>query len=216
MRFEVRTGGVFAILLGLTALSGAVFIMGLMCGWDVGRQAKIEAQKAVVQYPVSEPPASAATVVTHTASAESALPANSAPAGPKAVPVSAVASNPKPPTLEDDHAGVPAVAPSPLVTRAAAPVPVPHHKRYYVSIEALMDAESAAEMMERLEELGYHPRRFSTTIDGQTGYGVKVGPYANKDEAAAAKDEMKQQYDSTYDNGNMPAESTASSQPPEE
>ena len=43
MRFEIKTGGVTAILFGVAALSGAVFMLGLLAGYDVGRESQSSA-----------------------------------------------------------------------------------------------------------------------------------------------------------------------------
>jgi septal ring-binding cell division protein DamX len=225
MRFEVKTGGVVAILLGLAALSGAVFVMGLTAGFDVGSQTQIDAKKGEVEYPVSPPtsPAAAATEVAH-ADARASAPAAASTAAPRTGPITAEANNPKPAAVEQDgetgenatSAPVPAADSSPPVARVAARTAPPRRRRYNVTIQAAMDSDSADQMIQRLEELGYHPRRVPTTINGQTWYKVEVGPYASEDEAVTAEEQMRRQYNSTYDSGNVPAESSASSQPPEE
>lgn len=60
MRFEVKTGGIAAILFAITVLSGAVFALGLLAGYDVGRQAQIDSAQLATSYPLQAPPASAA------------------------------------------------------------------------------------------------------------------------------------------------------------
>jgi septal ring-binding cell division protein DamX len=57
MRFEVKGGGIAAILLAMTLLSGAVFVLGLLAGYDVGRQAQIDTAQLAISYPL-QPPAS--------------------------------------------------------------------------------------------------------------------------------------------------------------
>jgi cell division protein FtsN len=61
MRFEVKGGGIAAILLAMTLLSGAVFVMGLLAGYEVGRQAQIDAVQLATSYPLQSPPPTAAT-----------------------------------------------------------------------------------------------------------------------------------------------------------
>ena len=60
MRFEVRAGGIAAILFAMTLLSGAVFALGLLAGYDVGRQAQIDTAQLATSYPLQPPPSSAA------------------------------------------------------------------------------------------------------------------------------------------------------------
>jgi len=60
MRFEVRGGGIAAILFAMTLLSGAVFVLGLLAGYDVGRQTQIDSAQLATSYPLESPPSSAA------------------------------------------------------------------------------------------------------------------------------------------------------------
>jgi cell division protein FtsN len=60
MRFEVKGGGMTAILLGIVMLSGAVFVLGLLAGYDVGRQAQIDAAQFATSYPLQVPSPSGA------------------------------------------------------------------------------------------------------------------------------------------------------------
>jgi len=60
MRFEVKGGGIAAILFALTLLSAAVFVLGLLAGYDVGRQAQIDTAQLATSYPLQSPPSSAA------------------------------------------------------------------------------------------------------------------------------------------------------------
>ena len=43
MRFEIKSGGIVAILFSVAALSGAVFMLGLLAGYDVGRESQSSA-----------------------------------------------------------------------------------------------------------------------------------------------------------------------------
>jgi cell division septation protein DedD len=81
MRFEIKGGGFFAILLGIVALSSAVFIFGLLAGYDVGRQSASATAQVATNYSIPSAP-----LVT-----ASAAP----PAAPVAAP-SAVAANENP------------------------------------------------------------------------------------------------------------------------
>ena len=60
MRFEVKGGGIIAILFALTILSGAVFVLGLLAGYDVGRQAQLDTAQLATSYPLQSPPSSSA------------------------------------------------------------------------------------------------------------------------------------------------------------
>ena len=60
MRFEVRAGGIAAILFALTLLSAAVFALGLLAGYDVGRQAQIDSAQLATNYALQPPPSAAA------------------------------------------------------------------------------------------------------------------------------------------------------------
>jgi len=60
MRFEVKGGGIAAIVFAMTLLSGAVFIMGLLAGYDVGRQAQIDTAQLATSYPLQPAPSSGA------------------------------------------------------------------------------------------------------------------------------------------------------------
>lgn len=59
MRFEIRSGGIAAILIGLALLSGAVFVLGLLAGYDVGRESQSTTEQVATAYPVQAPPATA-------------------------------------------------------------------------------------------------------------------------------------------------------------
>ncbi|MBV8773352.1 MAG: SPOR domain-containing protein [Deltaproteobacteria bacterium] len=58
MRFEVKGGGIAAILFAMTLLSGAVFVLGLLAGYDVGRQAQIDTAQLATSFSLQSPPAS--------------------------------------------------------------------------------------------------------------------------------------------------------------
>ena len=56
MRFEIKSGGMAAILISIAALSGAVFMLGLLAGYDVGRESQSSAAQVATAYPVAAPP----------------------------------------------------------------------------------------------------------------------------------------------------------------
>jgi DedD protein len=93
MRFEIKGGGVFAILLSLGILLGAVFFFGLLAGYDVGRQSQSATAEVATTYTIPSAPLAAA----------------SPPAAPAPVATpAAVAANENPsPAASDDSEAVP-------------------------------------------------------------------------------------------------------------
>src|ERR1700719_3715633 len=75
MRFEIKSGGIVAILFGVAALSGAVFMLGLLAGYDVGRESQSSAAQVATGYPLAAPPAIDAPATASSAAAASAAPA---------------------------------------------------------------------------------------------------------------------------------------------
>jgi cell division septation protein DedD len=57
MRFEIRSGGIAAILFAVALLSGAVFILGLLAGYDVGLETQRSTAQVATEYPLQAPPA---------------------------------------------------------------------------------------------------------------------------------------------------------------
>ena len=108
MRFEIRTGGAFAILIGLGLLSGSVFLLGLVAGYEMGRQQEGNHQFASV-YPLPPAPAAASSPATGTGTG-TGIEAAPAPAAPIA----------EPPPLA--AVPTPEVAPAPAVAAVPAPV----------------------------------------------------------------------------------------------
>jgi septal ring-binding cell division protein DamX len=53
MRFEIKAGGTFAIVLGIFLLSGAVFVLGLWEGEDMGRQSQVSTEQMATAYPLT-------------------------------------------------------------------------------------------------------------------------------------------------------------------
>src|ERR1039457_6467293 len=58
MRFEIRAGGWFLVLLGLVGLSGAVFAVGLVAGYEMARQNQPDLNQISSTYSLPNPPAS--------------------------------------------------------------------------------------------------------------------------------------------------------------
>ncbi len=94
MRFEIRAGGALLILIGLAALSGVVFALGLVAGYEMARQTSPEGTQVANVYPVPSVPQNAqASAEPSPAEASAAPPAAEAnPAQPVPPPASAAPS----------------------------------------------------------------------------------------------------------------------------
>jgi DedD protein len=124
MRFEIKSGGAVAIVFGIAALSGAVFMLGLLAGYDVGRESKVSAAQVATAYPVAAPPAGSSTPVepaaaTSTAANAIETPAPAAVVSPVARPPAAGARHP----ASVAHATTPASTPSKRRLAREAPSP---------------------------------------------------------------------------------------------
>ena len=53
MRFEIKTGGILAILVGIGVLSGAVFLLGVWAGYGVGLEAQVSREQVATVYPLT-------------------------------------------------------------------------------------------------------------------------------------------------------------------
>jgi DedD protein len=95
MRFEIRAGGAVALLTGLAFLSGAVFVLGLVAGYEMGRQQETTQEQLSTVYPLPSP----------------------AEAAPSPSPAVAAASAPSPAT-----GGAPASSSAAFGTSAGAPI----------------------------------------------------------------------------------------------
>ena len=61
MRFEMEAGGAFVILAGLMGLSGAVFALGLVAGYEMARQTAPDINQISSVFPVPSPGAAEAS-----------------------------------------------------------------------------------------------------------------------------------------------------------
>jgi DedD protein len=107
MRLEVRSAGIAAILICVTLLSGAVFVMGLLAGYDIGHQSQLAAQQVVTSYPLQVPPADQANQNVASNTARSPI-----PGGPASTPRAQAPSVGKTMT-----ASVPAIKPETVAKR---------------------------------------------------------------------------------------------------
>jgi cell division septation protein DedD len=221
MRFEIRAGGGVLILFGLIGLSGAVFALGLVAGYEMARQSQPDLSQISSTYPLPNPPENPAPVSEMSPAAE-ASPAVAAAPVRRPIP-----TKPTEPAIGEAHPAArtspatvarlkpppeaPAVARPPSEDEptdeepetAEAPNPPPRAlppgaKPYNIQIEAVMDKSGADEMVSRLKELGYNAQEMKVAMNGQTWYRVRVGPYASADEATAAQNELRDKYKQAY------------------
>jgi cell division protein FtsN len=228
MRFEIRSGGAFLILLGLVGLSGAVFALGLVAGYEMARQSQPDLNQISSTYPLPVRPEKPAPVSEMAPSSAASPSLASEPASPS------VANKPEAPANRTEAPAIGEASPSarkspatvarlkppaeaPAVNRpapeeetdedsetasapaAAPPRAVPPGSRpYNIQIEAVMDKSGADEMVSRLKALGYNAQESKIDLGGQTWYRVRVGPYASADEANAAQEKLREQYKQAY------------------
>src|SRR5690349_5776150 len=118
MRFEIKSGGVVAILFGVAVLSGAVFMFGLLAGYDVGRESQSSAAQVATAYPVGAPPETEVAAPTASSAAASTP---LAPASDHSVTEATVPPSPTNPAAP--VAPIPAVvAAKPVVAKSPKPI----------------------------------------------------------------------------------------------
>ena len=224
MRFEIRTGGTILILAGLIGLSGAVFALGLIAGYEMGKQAQPDLNQISSTYPLPNPPEKPAPVSEMSpaitapapAVAEAPPPIQSKPRAPAMGEITP-ASRPSPAAIA--RVKPPAIAPAPVPpatddedatdedteTASARPAPLPPPRAlppgarpYNIQIEAVMDKSGADEMVSRLRQLGYNAQETTIQLSGETWYRVRVGPYASAEDATAAQNRLREQYKQAY------------------
>jgi cell division protein FtsN len=208
MRFEIRAGGFFLILIGLLGLSGAVFFLGVMAGNEIAKQNTPDQSQISSTFPLPSPPPVEATPTP----APLAMLPTPAPMAAFS-PAVATRPSPLPPKAASSVAAMAAVstahamsphAPASVSTAASMESPVamaspPAHKHpFNIQIEAVMDKNGADQMVQKLQSLGYPASSQPTDIDGQTWYRVKVGPYDSQEEAQAAQAKLREQYKAAY------------------
>ncbi len=221
MRFEIRAGGGFLILVGLVGLSAGVFGLGLVAGYEMARGNTPDLNQISSTYPLPSPPEKPAPVSEMSSSA-SAVASPSVASVPAAAPIKPPAPEigEAPPAARTSPATVarlkpPAEAPAASRTAtdeddtdddsdtaAAPPAPPPTlppgSRGYNIQIQALMDKSAADEMLSKLKRLGYNGQESKVAFNGQTWYRVRVGPYPSADQANAAQarlhDQLKQDY----------------------
>jgi DedD protein len=202
MRFEIRAGGFFVILVGLLGLSAVVFFLGVMAGNEIAKQNTPDQAQISSTFPLPPAPSVAATPTTAPMAAINPTPAPLAATSPAPIvphpsvftPMAAAAS----PAAIPSPATKPRAAATHAVASASTPAAAPHHHPYSIQIEAVMDQAGAQQMVRRLQSLGYPAKAETTDIAGQTWYRVKVGPYPTQEEAQAAQEKLRAQYKAAY------------------
>jgi septal ring-binding cell division protein DamX len=196
MRFEIRAGGLFVILIGLVVLSGAVFFLGVMAGNEIARQNTPDQSQVSSMFPLPSPPALAPTPTPAPLAALNPPPATAPVLAPHTSALPPIAASPR-------AASAATLRAAPANTRAVASASTPaassaHKHPYNIQIEAVMDRDGAYQMVRRLQNLGYPAAAETTDIDGQTWYRVKVGPYDSQEEAEEAQDKLRAAYKAQY------------------
>ena len=210
MRFEIKKGGAFLILIALVGLSGAVFALGLVAGYQMAKQNQPDLNQTSTTYPLPSPP----TEESKPAPVAEMSPPPAMPIKPAEPPVAAMppaahpspatvarvrppapapVRNPNAPAAADEEEADSEPAPAPAVAAPSAPT-----RPYNIQIEAVMDKSGADEMVSRLKALGYNAQEMTTNLNGQTWYRVRVGPYNSSSEAAAAQEKLREQYKQAY------------------
>jgi len=228
MRFEIKAGGAFLLLVGLAGLSLIVFALGLFAGYDMARNTAPEAPQAASVYPLPTPPHASSLAkakssdesdeMTSTKSAKTAAKTKASGgslamdknAGPVGLPSGAVANAPipvsPPKVAPPETASVenPRIMTKPVSTNPSEKYSSDgdsgsgRHKPFNIQIDALMDRTNAEQMAGRLQKLGYHAYMVPTDVSGQTWWRVRVGPYQSQDEASAAEQELRSKYKDNY------------------
>jgi DedD protein len=121
MRFEIRSGGVAGILFAVALLSGGVFVLGLIAGYDVGRESQISSEQVATTYPLEPLPAAQNSVAAGSTTPSNPAPSSAAspgapPTQPNRQTANAAASFPSPAALTPSH---------PRITSEALPPSAP-------------------------------------------------------------------------------------------
>lgn len=224
MRFEIGIGGGLLLGAGLLGLSGAVFCLGLITGHELAVEDQHSREVAAI-YPLPAQPAlaptagtSLETLASHSLASASPTPGTreiAAIAKPPGLMAPLASPTPGakrvavavPPATTMGSATASSSAASvhktthPERKLAAREAPSsagvrPHsHQPYSIQIDAVMDRQGAENVVRRLTAGGYEPYIVPTEINGQTWYKVRVGHYDTEDEARAAEQRLRTEYE---------------------
>jgi septal ring-binding cell division protein DamX len=125
MRFEIKTGGILAILIGIGMLSGAVFLLGVWAGYGVGLESQVSTAQVATAYPLTpqageSSPGAASSEVGSAEGESSPEAAASTPGGESATPPAPVAAATEARAMPKPYAHA-----TPLKRTAAAEAPPP-------------------------------------------------------------------------------------------
>jgi hypothetical protein len=113
MRFEIKKGGAFLILIALLGLSGAVFALGLVAGYQMAKQNQPDLNQTSTTYPLPSAPTEESKPAP--VAEMSPAPEMSPPNKPAAPPIAAM----PPASHATSHAS------SETVARVKPPAPAP-------------------------------------------------------------------------------------------
>jgi class 3 adenylate cyclase len=99
----------------------------------------------------------------------------------------------EPPSEDEESASENAQSTGPSPSQC---MPTPH--RYNIEVSAVSVKSEADAILGRIAELGYKACEKTRTVNGQTQYAVRIGPYNTADEAAAAQEKLHEQYKAAY------------------
>jgi septal ring-binding cell division protein DamX len=207
MRFEIRGGGLTLIVLGVAALSGAVFALGLVAGYEMAKESQPDVNQLSSTYPLPSPqptnenaPPSPAIAPAPSVAAGGAASIGATPpmialgtrtATPAAHPTIAIARAPAPQAMDTvGHA-------SENGESEASPTAHPG-KPYNIQIEAVMDKSGADAMVAQLKSLGFSASSYTIKMGSENWYRVRFGPYPTQDEARAAAEKYHREYKRPY------------------
>jgi cell division protein FtsN len=125
MRFEIKTGGILAILVAIGVLSGAVFLLGVWAGYGVGLETQVSREQVTTAYPLTpetteSSPGAASSEVGGAAEESSPEAAASTQAEAAATPPAPIAAATEARAMPKPHAHA-----TPLKRTAAAEAPPP-------------------------------------------------------------------------------------------
>jgi len=200
-----------AIVAGLGLLSGSMFLLGLATGYGLGlRQESSERVATVYPLPASAPSLAGSSTDQGPGAAAKSPGSASTPA--------AVASSPAATTRVATASGKAKRAARALVAKAGpapfassglrgapeigAPMSPLRSKGYSIQIEAVTDHSAADQMVAKLRHRGYQGYMVATPIGAKIWYKVRVGPFANEDEAHWAEVKL-------HEEGTLTAEGAA-------
>lgn len=187
MRFEIKAGGAIAILIGLGCLSGGVFVLGLVAGYEVGRQQETTQQQLASVYSLpSAPEAESSPAAAPEAAAGSSAAPGLAAASPLASPGAGASE-----AMKEASAPQPLLAPPPSVPPPAPAVPVVENRNVETppSAPPVTNAASSGSgtapeaSTPPAEEPAHRVASTSASIPRRKGYNIQIQAVMDKNGA---------------------------------